>query len=32
MNAEHAINFLCDELKHSVDKSGHLEVAEEIVS
>jgi len=32
MTAEHACNCLCDELKCSVDESGHLDDAKQIVS
>jgi len=32
MTAEHAIGFLCDELKHSVNESGRLNDANRIVS
>jgi len=31
MTAEHAFGCLCDEFKHSVDKSGHLNEAKQIV-
>ena len=30
MTAEHAFNCLCDELKHSVNKSGRLDNATQI--
>jgi len=32
MTAEHAFSCLCDELKRSVNKSGHLDDAKQIVS
>jgi hypothetical protein len=32
MTAEDAFSFLCDELKHSVDKSGCLDDAKQIAS
>jgi len=31
MTTEHAFSCLCDELKHSVDKSGRLDDAKQIV-
>jgi len=32
MTEEHDFSCLCDELKHSVDDSGHFDDAKEIVS
>jgi len=32
MNAEHAVIFLFDELKHSVNKVGHLDHTTQIVT
>jgi len=32
MTAEHAFSYLCDEFKHSVNESGHLDDAKQIVS
>ena len=32
MTAEHGLSCLCDEYKHLVDESGHLDDAKQIVS
>jgi len=32
MNTEHAFRCLCDEIKHSVDESGCLDNAKQIVT
>jgi len=32
MAAEHTLSCLCDELKHSVDKSGYIDDAKQIAS